>query len=209
MNLKEQNKTNGEGTKKRMSFWKILLINLSLMAVVIAVLLWLLSWFLASYTHHDESVKVPDLVGIPSDEAIEYLESIGLEGMAVDSVYSDARPGAVVEQTPVATLPVKNGRVVYLTVNAKTQRMVKLANVIEWSSRQALSKLREQGFIVDSVRQVPHEFDDLVLGVNFPRGGELVAGREYPYRTHVVVRVGSSHAAIVAENEEAEDAWLE
>lgn len=209
MSLKEDNKTNVEGKKKHMSFWKILLLNLSLMALAVAGLLWLLSSFLASYTHHDESVKVPELIGIPSDEAIAYLESIGLNGMVVDSVYSDARPGVVIEQTPVATLPVKKGRIIYLTANAKTQRMVRLANVIEWSSRQALSKLREQGFIVDSVRQVPHEFDDLVLGVNFPKGKELEAGCEYPFHTHVVVRVGSSHAAIEAENEEAEEAWLE
>ena len=209
MSSNNDNKSTQGGKKKHMSFWKVLLLNLALMGVVVALLLWLLSSFLSSYTHHDERVEVPELAGVPGDEAIYYLESIGLNAQVLDSVYSDARPGAVVEQNPVAGLPVKKGRVIYLTVNAKTQRMVKLANVLEWSSRQALSKLREQGFIVDSVRQVPHEFDDLVVGVNASGGAELVSGSEYPYRTHVVVRVGSTHVAMVAENDEAEDAWLE
>lgn len=192
-----------------MSFWKVLLINLALMGIVSVLLLWSLSGYLSSYTHHDERIEVPELTGVLGEEAEYYLESIGLKSLVLDSVYTDARPGTVVEQTPVAGLPVKKGRIVYLTLNAKSVRMVKLVDVREWSSRQAQSKLSELGFVIDSVRQVACEFDDLVLGVNASGGNELVPGREYPYRTHVVVRVGSTHIALVAENDSTESAWLE
>lgn len=208
MELKEDKKAKPTVRKKH-SFWKVLLLNLVLMGVVVIVLLWCLSGYLASYTHHDERVEVPDLSGIIGEEAESYLETLGLSGMVIDSVYSDARPGTVIEQNPVAGLPVKKGRVVYLTINAKSVRMVKLADVREWSSRQAQSKLSELGFVIDSIRQVPCEFDDLVLGVNASGGNELIPGREYPYRTHVVVRVGSTHVAMVAENDSTESAWLE
>ena len=209
MSQNKDKKTAPQQAKKKMAFWKVLLIHLGLLLVVTLLLLWALSAYLRSYTHHDERVEVPALSGVLAEEAEYYLESLGLEPMIVDSVYTDARPGVVVEQMPVAGLPVKRGRVIYLTVNAKTVRMVKLADVREWSSRQAQSKLRELGFVIDSVRQVPCEFDDLVLGVNFPKGGELVPGKEYPYHTHVVVRVGSQHVAIEAQNEEIENSWLE
>lgn len=195
--------------KKKMSFWKVLLINFALMGVVVALLLWGLSSYLSSYTHHDERIEVPELTGVLGEDAEYYLESIGLKSLVLDSVYTDARPGTVVEQTPVAGLPVKKGRIIYLTLNAKSVRMVKLVDVREWSSRQAQSKLRELGFVIDSVRQVPCEFDDLVLGVNATGGSELVPGREYPYHSHVVVRVGSTHVAMVAENDSTESAWLE
>lgn len=205
MDLNDTNMT----PKKKSSFWKVLLLNLALMGAVVLLLLWLLSGFLASYTHHDEHIEVPDLNGVVGEEAEYYLESIGLKALVLDSVYTDGRPGAVVEQSPVAGLPVKKGHIVYLTVNAKTVRMVKLVDVREWSSRQAQSKLREQGFVIDSVRQVACEFDDLVLGVNAAGGAELVPGREYPYHTHVVVRVGSTHVAMEVVNDSTESAWLE
>lgn len=209
MSQNQDKKTPGDGSRSKLPFWKILLINLGLMLVVSLGLLWLLSNYLFTYTHHDDSIEVPNMIGVNCDEAEYYLEQQGLKAMIIDSVYTDARPGAVVEQMPVAGLPVKRGRLVYLTVNAKTVRMVPMPNVLEWSSRQAQSKLRERGFVIDSVRHVACEFDDLVLGVHQPRGGEMQPGQEYPYHTHVVVSVGSSTLAIEAENDSTENAWIE
>ena len=80
---------------------------------------------------------------------------------------------------------------IYLTINAKSQRMVKMVDVREWSSRQAQTRLRELGFIIDSIKHVASEFDDLVLSVT-TKGSDVVPGKEYPYRTRVVMHVGSS-----------------
>lgn len=172
-------------------FFKIAGINFGVMILVIIALLWGVSMWLDSYTHHDERIEVPDLSGIEAEEASYYLERLGLEAEVIDSVYSDARPGSVIEQLPVAGLPVKKGRVIYLTINAKSQRMVKMVDVREWSSRQAQTRLRELGFIIDSIKHVASEFDDLVLSVT-TKGSDIVPGKEYPYRTRVVMHVGSS-----------------
>lgn len=198
-----------KGASKKKTFWQPILLNLGLMGVVVLCLLWGLSSWLGSYTRHDERIEVPDLNGIIAEDAQYYVEELGLKALVVDSVYTDGRPGAVVEQSPVAGLPVKKGRIIYLTINAKTVRMIRMVDVMEWSSREAQSRLRREGFVIDSVRQVACEFDDLVLGVNQSGGGEMVAGREYPYHTHIVVRVGSTHVALEAENEETENAWME
>jgi len=201
-----------EKNNSRKSSWgyfgKMVGINILIIIAVAILLLTGLSMWLDSYTHHSERVEVPSLVGIPAADAQRYLEQAGLKSLIVDSVYADIRPGAVVEQMPAAGLPVKKGRIVYLTINATGVRMVKMLEVREGGSRQALSTLRSLGFVVDSVKQVASDMDDLVLSVSTD-GIEMEPGREYPVGTRVVVRVGSTHVQIVPENEETEEAWLE
>lgn len=189
-------------------FGKMVGINILIIIAITLLLLTGLSMWLDSYTRHSERVEVPSLVGIPADDAARYLEQAGLKSMVIDSVYADARPGSVIEQMPAAGLPVKKGRIVYLTINALGVRMVKMLEVREGGSRQALSTLRSLGFKVDSVKQVASDMDDLVLSVSAD-GVEMEPGREYPVGTRVVVRVGSSHVEIEPENDETEEAWLE
>lgn len=198
--------------KGRKSSWgyfgKMVGINILIIIAITLLLLTGLSMWLDSYTRHSERVEVPSLVGILADDAARYLEQAGLKSMVIDSVYADARPGSVIEQMPAAGLPVKKGRIVYLTINALGVRMVKMLEVREGGSRQALSTLRSLGFKVDSVKQVASDMDDLVLSVSTD-GVEMEPGREYPVGTRVVVRVGSSHVEIEPENDETEEAWLE
>jgi len=189
-------------------FFKYLGINVAIMVAIALVIIFSLTTWLKSYTHHNESVKVPEVIGLSDEEAFAYLENAGLRPMIIDSLYADAKPGAVIEQLPEGGLPVKLGRIVYLTVNAKSVRMIKMVDVEDFSSRQAKSLLREAGFVVDSIKYEPHEFDDLVLRARV--GGETaVAGREYPIHTHVTLIVGSTQVAITPENDETEDAWFE
>ncbi len=199
----KQKKEGGRGSR----FFKIAGINIGLMILATIAILWGVSFWLDSYTRHDERIEVPDLTGIDADEAALYLYQLGLQAEVIDSIYTDTRPGSVIEQIPVAGLPVKKGRLIYLTINAKTQRMVKLIEVREWSSRQAQTKLRELGFVIDSVKQVASEFDDLVLSVR-TKGVEMVPGKEYPYRTRVTLSVGSTHLEIAAENDSIEQEWF-
>ena len=186
----------------------MVIINVILVAAVTVFALTCLMWWLDSYTRHDERVDVPSLHGAMLTDAENYLKQVGLKPMVIDSVYSDIRPGAVVEQLPAAGLPVKKGRIVYLTINALGVRMVKMQNVLEGGSRQALSTLRSLGFVVDSVRQVAYDSDDLVLGVKAD-GLDVVPGKEYPVGTHLVVLVGSTHMEIEPENGEEESLWME
>ncbi len=180
---------------------------LCIIALFVAILICTSLW-LNSYTHHSERVEVPDLEGVSAVEAARLLDAEGLRSMIIDSVYADMKPGAVVEQLPTAGLPVKKGRIVYLTINALGVRMVKMQEVREGGSRQALSTLRSLGFKVDSIQQVASDMDDLVLSVTVD-GEEMTPGREYPFGTKVVVVVGSSTLEIEPENEESEEQWLE
>lgn len=189
-------------------FGKILGLNVFIIVAILLVLIMCLSAWLNSYTRHSEHIDVPSLQGVLVDEAIQYLDSKGLKALVIDSVYADQRPGSVVEQLPAAGLPVKRGRIVYLTINALGVRMVKMQDVLDGGSRQAFSTLRSLGFVVDSVRQVASDKKDLVLSVT-TGGVEMIPGREYPVGTRVVVHVGNPDLEIEAENEETEESWLE
>lgn len=189
-------------------FFKILGINVVIMIALVVIIIYGLTFWLKSYTHHNESISVPEVVGLIDEEAIFYLEQAGLKPMIIDSLYADALPGTVIEQLPEGGLPVKNGRIVYLTINAKSVKMITLPEVEDFSTRQARSYLREAGFVVEKVEYEPHEFDDLVLSVKIA-GKTAKAGQQYPIRTHVVLVVGSSQLEIKPENDESENPWFE
>lgn len=189
-------------------FGKMVGINLFIIAALTAILLGCLSMWLGSYTRHSDRIEMPSLQGVPTDEAIQYLEHVGLKAMVIDSIYANVRPGSVVEQLPAAGLPVKEGRIVYLTVSRKGIRMVKAQDVLNGSRRDAVSTLRQLGFVVDSIRQVPSDMDELVLSATV-RGEEMVPGQEYPLGTRVVLHVGCSGLEIEPENEETEEGWME
>lgn len=203
MSNESENKEKKSGLKTGL---KTIGLHLLLIIGVSMLLLFALSSWLDHYTHHGESVKVPDVIGLVEDEAVRTLKSVGLKPMVIDSVYSESvARGAVIEQLPEGNLPVKLGRNVYLTVNARSIRMIKMIDIMEFSSRQARSRLVEKGFIVDSIHYVANEFDDLVLkttlaGQDLEDDG-MLAGEEFPWHTHVVLHVGSSHLAIEEKND--------
>jgi len=188
----------------------VLAFGLSVLAMILIVaglLLWVFNW-LDAYTHHGEAVEVPSVIGIPVDEAMLVIEQAGLKPMVIDSVYTDRRPGTVIEQLPEGTLPVKLGRIVYLTINARGKQMIEMIDVRDWSSRQAQSRLEEIGFVIDSLVYEPYEFDDLILDVT-SSVGQITVGKKYPIRTPLVLHVGSTTAAIEETNGETEQEWFD
>lgn len=190
----------------------IVLVNVAIMiAIVFGITLWFVPNFLDGVTDHSARVNVPAVANMMTDDAITVIEAQGLKPVVIDTIYSDwHKPGVVIEQLPEGNLPVKPGRIVYLTVNSSTVQKFAFPNVVDLSSRQAHSDLDDQYFIVDSVRYEAHEFDDLVLGVvSSTDGSPMIVGKEYPKRTRVVLIVGSTQLALEAENDENETAFFE
>lgn len=212
MPKKESPVTNNNEQKTRRQQWgylgKMVGLNVVIIGALTALIILCLSMWLDNYTHHNESVRVPDLHGVDEPTAATALETLGLQCLVVDSVYANARPGSIVEQMPAAGLPVKAGRIVYLTINSYGRRMIKMKEVRNGPSRDALATLHNLGFVVDSIRRVPHPFDDEVLHV-MAGNVELEPGSEYPEGTHVVLHVGKATMELDPENEEPEMLWTE
>ena len=89
--------------------WCNIVLSILLLIVLSAVVLFLLK----IYTHHGESIDVPNIVGLYELEAQQVIDKAGLEMEVIDSVYiRDQKPGVIVEQTPRQGLNVKSKRAV-------------------------------------------------------------------------------------------------
>ncbi|MDR3141235.1 MAG: PASTA domain-containing protein [Tannerellaceae bacterium] len=124
-----------------------------------------LKW-LDSYTLHNKAVIVPDVKGLKMDEAIPFFKNNGLHYSVIDSVFSkNAKPGAIVEITPAVGSRVKEGRIVFITVNAVTSQMAEIPDVEDLSYRQAYAQLKARGFERIETIYVPGVYKDLAIGV--------------------------------------------
>lgn len=182
---------NNKKTKKPLPFWAKVLINCGLMIVAAIFIFWLSTYFLDFWTHHGDSVQVPDVKGLHYDKACELLESQDFEVVLHDSVYEDGvAPGTVVDQNPMDSTNVKPGRVIYLTVNAFYPRTVMLPVLTDISARQARTTLEGLGIKNIAIREVESEYKDLVFGVYY-NGKRVTPGTRVPLTARIVLEVGA------------------
>ena len=143
-------------------FW----VNIAVAIAVFLVLLFGTLFWTRFYTHHGESVEVPDLTHMYIEEAELTLDELGLRYEVIDSVYLRSfKPGEIAEQSPVAGTPVKENRKIYLTINCREKKMMYVPELKGESFRKAQSNLKALGFNADSVRYKPYEFDGEVLDI--------------------------------------------
>ncbi len=141
--------------------WNFLLMVLTGCALIYGTLAWL-----DHYTRHNEAVVVPDVKGLSMHEAKTFFDNTGLRYNVIDSVFSnDVKPGAIVEVVPEPGSKVKEGRIVFVTINALTAQMATIPEVADLSFRQAYALLRSLGFKNIEVKFVPGDYKDLAVGV--------------------------------------------
>ena len=133
--------------------------------VVVAGLLLFGGWaWLRSYTRHNAAARVPDLKGLPMEEATATLAARDLVGLVIDSVYTDgAAKGSVVDQDPEAGKDVKPGRKVYLVLNASQPKMIDMPKLVDLSKRQAISVMEIIGLKVKELQYKPDPCVDCVI----------------------------------------------
>lgn len=174
--------------------------NLLLAVVVSGVLIWGTLEWLDSYTRHNEAVVVPDVKGLKVEEAEEFFRTNNLRYNVIDSVFSkDVKPGAIVELLPSAGSKVKEGRIVFITVNALTSQMATIPEVEDLSFRQAYALLRARGFENIQIEYVPGDYKDLAMGVLL-RGRMLNKGEHVPLTAPLTLRVSNGEAEILTDS---------
>ena len=172
--------------KNNRAFW----LNLIAMPiVVIAIILGVLHW-LDVYTHHGESIIVPNVNGLPVKEAQNEFSKKNLRVEIVDSNYvKGILAGAVLEQKPAAGSKVKIGRTIYLTINTGEAPKVTIPDIIDNSSfRQAEARLRALGFKLTEPEYIEGE-KDWIYGVKY-NGKELTSGEKIPREAVLTLCVG-------------------
>lgn len=171
--------------KKHPILFNFLLIILAAWAVV-----WISLVVLDVWTGHGKYEVVPNLHGLSFVQAQKALIATGLRAELSDSVYDNATaPGTVLDQSPRAKTKVKPNRVVYLTINAFSPKLVTVPGLTDMSLRQARSVL--EGIGIKNVREsyVDSEYKDLVIGAKF-NGLQLKPGTRIPTTATVTIEVG-------------------
>ena len=169
---------------------KRILLHIGLMIIVAVAIGWLAMLWLDVWTRHDSTISGPSVKSMTFDNAARMLADEGLVAVLTDSVYDKStRPGTVIEQNPKVGTVVKEGREVYLTINAFSPKMVTLPTLTDISVRQAKSIL--EGLEIKNVveKRVPSDFQDLVLGVYY-KGRRLSPGARVPVNARIEIEVG-------------------
>src|SRR5690606_8763678 len=118
---------------------------------------------LRQYTRYDNTVLVPELKGMPVNEAIKSLEAQGFR-YDLDSVYQmDAQPGLVIEQDPDPTTKVKENRTLYLTIITRTAPEVTFPDMLEKTFVEARAMLNSYGLKLGDTTYIQDIARDVVL----------------------------------------------
>jgi beta-lactam-binding protein with PASTA domain len=123
-------------------------------------------------------------------EHILALQELKIE--VIDSTYSDKVPfGTIVEQDPTPESHVKQGRTIYVTVNASGKRQIIMPDLHDISYRQAETTLCGIGLVVDEEYDYePSEYRDLVLDIKDEEGLSIEPGEKIAVGTKVRLVVG-------------------
>ena len=177
-------------------FW----LNIVAMIVVVVVMIFGVLKWMDVYTHHGETVVVPDVKGMTTEEAAKMFRNRGLVAVISDTKYvKDKAAGIILELKPGAGEKVKEGRTVYLAVNTLDVPLRVIPDVADNSSlRQAQAKLLSAGFKLNEVQLVNGE-KDWVYGVKY-QGRQLTAGEKIPMGASLTLMVGDGAGDTVKED---------
>ena len=171
-----------------------LLKNPFVISLILAILIiWGLIYgtlvWLDVYTRHN--VAVVDVKGLTIEKTAPFFSEKRIRYNIIDSVFSkEVPPGAIVELVPAPGSKVKEGRVVFVTINAKTSQMGVIPEVEDLSYRQANALLQSIGFVSVEVKYVAGDYKDLAVAVEW-NGRVLEKGQHVPLNAHLVLVVTS------------------
>ncbi len=179
--------------------------NILLMASIFLILVAIILVILGIYTRHDESITVPLVKGLQVEDAKGILKSSNLHYEVVDSIFKiGGVPGAIIEQTPKEQSKVKEGRTVFLTIQAKSVQMVAIPELKDYSRRQAEAQLNSLGFDKIIIDEVPSAYAGIVISVGY-KGQVLSPNQKVPKGATLRMTVGAGGESDENNNTEEND----
>jgi beta-lactam-binding protein with PASTA domain len=163
-----------------MNFFKSLGANIFAIVLSIIVIFTVVSFVLNSFTRHGESLTVPDIRGMKISEMQRVLTEKKLQYIITDSLFFADKPTlSVVDQNPAPQSKVKEGRVIYITINANSAPTVLMPNLIDASMRQASAMLISAGLKPGKLIYKPDIAQNVVLDMLY-RSQSIKADSKVP-----------------------------
>lgn len=129
--------------------------------------------------HNEDTVKMPNLIGMKINDAEKTLNSMDLKLSKVNELFSEQYPpGTVINQSPRAGQVVKKGRDVYLTISQGREE-VEVPNLIGQNIRNSRILLKNIGLDIRNITYVNDEnFGlDTIVAQSPKAGTRLVYGK--------------------------------
>lgn len=143
------------------------------------------------YTHHGETITVPDLKNKRFADADRIMADMQLQMVVNDTGYvKTLPPDCILSQSPAAGEKVKSGHIIYVTINSLQTPTLIIPDVIDNSSlREAIAKLSTMGFKLGKPVYIPGE-KDWVYGITV-HGHRVVAGDRVTVNDQLIIQVGN------------------
>lgn len=164
---------------------KVFLLNFGGAIIFFLLIFIVLNFALKVFTNHGESVTVPTVLGMQTEDAIALIEENGFEYEIVDTVFDDKYDkGAVVQQNPEPESLVKDGRRIYLIVNSQQDELISMPQLVGFSIKQVNSMMEAYGLNIGNLRYVPdiavnvvirqmYEGDEINPGTKIKKGSSI------------------------------------
>lgn len=138
--------------------------QLAVVAVLAVAGLVGLHFWMGHVTEHGMVIDVPSYLGVAVKDLDAIADTVPLQYIIIDSIYSDEYPkGTVADQDPAPGTGAKRGRKVYLTVNAVMPQQVKMPDLRDLSFRQARAMLETVGLRLGDISFRPDIAKNAVL----------------------------------------------
>lgn len=172
--------------------------------VAIILIVFLTMWWLRFTTNHNQKIEVPDLAKLSLNAVEEKLNELNLRYEVLESAnYNPEYPRySVIEQIPKAGNFVKENRKIYLTLNPKEYKNLKIPNVVGRTRRQAEPTLLAMGFKIGKITYRPYIAKDEVLELRH-KGKKLKEGTFLRKTSTIDLILGDGKGNLNSENKEA------
>lgn len=133
--------------------------------LILAFLSYFFIHWLTFTTDHGHEITVPNLSKLTEEQVEEKLDELDLDYVLLDSVdfNSDYPKFSVVEQDPLPGAKVKEGRKVYIKINASGFSSVRIPDLIQKTYREAVPTLKALGLEEGTITYIPNLGKDMVL----------------------------------------------
>lgn len=148
------------------------------------------------YTHHGESIVVPNVIHKSFGEATKIMNRVGLIIQVTDTGYvKNLPPDCILEQSPAGEKRVKSTHVIYVTINSASPPTLSMPDLIDNSSlREAQARLLSMGFKVGEPEYIPGE-KDWIYGI-IVNGKHVQAGDRISTEAVVILQVGDGTRSV-------------
>ena len=169
---------------------KSILLNLVIIIALTLLILFIFFSSLKSITRHGQSIKVPDVTGMPSSAAMAKISAMGLQPVVLDTVFFDTlAPLSIVSQTPASSAAVKEDHIIYLTINRAVPPTIQMPNLVGYSLNSASLLLKSFGLHLGKHSYTANLVKDAVVK-QMLGDSEIVAGTRIPMGTTIDLVIG-------------------